>query len=123
MTTKTINPVWHAIIVYLSHSSSWTLIVGVVLGIVAAGAPRWAGLDNLTTVCDNLALLLPVVFGLIAGAQKFADAKSQGETSAYNQWLRQAALDKAANAIEGKYTLEEMAKTAVSTLDPKDVRP
>jgi len=98
--TKVPNPVWHAIVAWLSHSSTWTMIVGVVLGIVAAVAPRWAGLDNLTAVCDQLAILIPAVFAVVAGAQKYADARSQGETSAYNQFVRLREKGKASTLVE-----------------------
>jgi len=87
------SSIWNAVRAFFSHSSNWTIIFGAVLGIVAAIVPRWAGLDNLTAVFDQLAILLPIVFGLIGGAQKYADAKSQGETSSYNQWLKAAEKD------------------------------
>jgi hypothetical protein len=85
---KTPNPIWHALIVWASHSSNWSIVFGCVLGIVAAIVPRWAGLENITAICDQLAVLLPLIFAAIGVAQKYADGKTQGESSAYQQYLK-----------------------------------
>jgi hypothetical protein len=60
-----------------------------VLGILAVIVPRWAGIAGVTEVCDQLAILLPLIFTGIGMAQKWADGKSQGETSGYNRYLKE----------------------------------
>ncbi len=80
------HPVLYALISWLSHSSSWSLIAGVVLGIVAAIVPRWTGMEAMVKVFDQLAILLPVVFTILAAGQKYADSRTDGRTSAFVRW-------------------------------------
>lgn len=79
------NPVAHAIVSWLSHSATWSLIIGVVLAVVAVAAPSWAGREDLQSACNQLALLLAGLFGALAAGQKVADGLSHGRTSAYNR--------------------------------------
>lgn len=83
--TSAPNPVAHAIVSWLSHSATWSLIIGVVLAVVAVAAPSWAGREDLQEACNQLALLLAGLFGALAAGQKVADGLSNGRTSAYNR--------------------------------------
>lgn len=83
--TSAPNPVAHAIVSWLSHSATWSLIIGVVLAVVAVAAPSWAGREDLQEACNQLALLLAGLFGALAAGQKVADGLSNGRTSAFNR--------------------------------------
>jgi hypothetical protein len=81
------NGAVHGLMAFLTHSSNWGLIIGVVLGIVALCVPHWTGMPELTAICDKLAVLLPGIFGAVSVGQKFADGLSKGKTSAFNRHL------------------------------------
>ena len=108
--SKVPNPVVHALVAWFSHSSNWTLLGGVVLGIVTALVPHWTGMEQLQAIGNQLALLIPLVCTVIAAAQKYADGKSQGETSAYYQHKRleeRAAAERVEDEIAGTVDIAE----------------
>lgn len=114
------NPVWHALVAWFSHTANWTLLGGVILGIVAAVAPTWTGQEKLVAIGNQLALLIPLACALIAAAQKWADGRSHGETSAFNQWqcMRNEARERGDDVDEAITEAIESLKAELNA--PKD---
>lgn len=88
MAKKIPNPIVHALVVWLSHSSTWSLIFGVLISFVVILLPTWTGKEHLQDAFTLLGSLLAGFFAVLAGAQKFADGKTGGETSAYLNYLK-----------------------------------